>query len=285
MNKISFVLPIKGSLDILRAFNILIPSIEKFFDIDEICDFFIICVNSEYEIIKNYISKFNKNLKLNIIIENEIIRDTNTFLKLSNWKRQQILKLEIAKILKTKLYITLDSDLFLIKKCSINDFFIDSKIIYNISNFNIHTNWWIDSCKILKYNIIEDKCTFDVTPSIIITNVVLELLDFLNINDYTIFLYESNKNWTEYTLYWLYVINNDYEKLYINNNTRNANLYGFAIWNGNTYYDYDIKTIYDKIINENDKYNKNYFSLIQSTNQILSDESKIILFANYLLFN
>jgi len=222
--KITYVLPIKGEIDIFRSFNILIRSIEKYFHLDDIFEFIIIYNNDDYEKICKYIEEINSNLKINLIDETSIIRDYDSFYRLNGWKRQQILKLEISKIVKTDIYMTLDSDVFMIRKCSLQDFYKDGKIIYNITSVDCHREWWVDSCKILNcdFETNQSLFSFGVTPGILVKNVVLELLDYLHINCYSIFLMNETKEWTEYTLYWIFAVMKNYNNVYINKNPKNT---------------------------------------------------------------
>jgi hypothetical protein len=274
ISKITFFLPVKGNLDILRVFNILIPSIKKYF-LSSIEEFYIICTSDEYEQILGLIKNLNFNLNFKCIVEDTLIRDTTNFKKLCGWKRQQLLKLEFAKICNTNLYLVLDSDVFMIRECYINDFFVNKKIIYNCEE-NCHTEWWVDSCKLLNYDydLLKNKCTFGVTPCILIKNIVLNLFEYLNLIDYNIFLKEEYCNWTEYTLYWLYVINNNYNDLYMDKNYH-YKIYGYAIWN-NTITN-SINDISTTIINNN-KDSYAMFSLVQSNSNIISNYDNIILF-------
>lgn len=284
-NKITFILPIKGNYDILLAFNILIPSILKYFKLEDLEDFFIISTNDEYELINKYIHNTNASLKLKCINENTIIQDMNSFNKMLGCRKQQILKLEMAKFCTTDIYLTLDSDMFLIKHVSINDFLINNKIIYNYENYDIHKYWWIDSCKLLKYDFesIKNKLTFGVTPSILIKSVVLELFNYLNIKNYNIFSNKNHVHWTEYTLYWSYVIKNNYDVYYMSDNEYKYKykLYSNScIWFQETLQkklqnNKQLVDIYYDII-KNSSESTGVFAIIQSTTRAFSNEEEVI---------
>lgn len=282
MEKITFVLPIKGEKDILRTSIILLPSIEHFFNLDDISDFFIIYHESEYEILTEKLYKFTEKLNIIFVNENDIIIDLNTFSRLSGWKKQQLLKLEISKLCKTKSYITLDSDLFMIKNCSIKDLLKgENKYIYNISSFECHKKWWVSSCKLLDYDLesMKDKLDFGVTPSILITDIVSKLLNTLDLQTYDIFLLQDFYHWTEYTLYWSYVVNNNYD-IYYNKNNKEP-LYGYSIW-FKPDNDISIEEIVNEIIDKN-KNTNSFFSLVQSTSNLLYHEEDMKIFIKLLI--
>jgi hypothetical protein len=280
---ITFVLPTKGELDIYKAFNILIPSIEKYFDLNDLAKFYIIYNNSDYNIIHSWVNKSNTNLHIECINETDILRDNASFYKLSGWRKQQLLKLEISKLIKTEYYLTLDSDLFVIKKCGLNNFFIDNKIIYNHSLL-CHREWWEASSKLLNcdFELYKNRFTFSVTPCILVTNIVQELLDYLNLSDYNIFTNNTFIGWSEYTLYWIFAVQKDYDKLfYMDDKYKYTySIYGFCIWHPlNTK---NIPYIYELILNNNIN-NNCFFSLVQSNTNILSTIEEVDEFKKLLL--
>ena len=109
--KITFVLLLATGRDINNAINILLPSIEKFFNLDDLETFYIIIRDMDIKIFNNQILKNNinlKKLKLCVIEESKLydFKSNNTYYL------QMYLKLIVSKIVKTKYYLTLDSDLY-----------------------------------------------------------------------------------------------------------------------------------------------------------------------------
>jgi hypothetical protein len=211
--KYTIVIPINPKSELNRLYYFF-KSLKQYVYLPDVYKVYIITSNEVIEKIK----KFNFNFLT--FIDEEIIEP----LKIPDkWIYQQILKLKISKIIKTKYYLIIDDDMFLIKELCFNDFFDKGHIIYSHESFP-HNNppnytnkiWWENSCKLLKYPI--DKLynknnLMSVTPQVMITNLVIELLDNLLKNwEYTYF--------TEYSLYWIYLIQQDKEHFYTTNGNK-----------------------------------------------------------------
>ena len=207
INKYTIVIPVNPKSDLNRLFCFL-ESLKIYLYLPDVYKVYIISSN---EMIKK-IKEFNFNFLT--FIDEEIIEP----LKVSDkWIYQQILKLKISKIIKTKYYLIIDDDMFLIKTLYYSDLFYNDCVIYPYESFPhnnppgyTNTIWWESSCKLLEYpveNLYNLTNLMSVTPQTMITGLVIELLDKLP------------KNWectyfTEYSLYWIYLIQNNKEHLY-----------------------------------------------------------------------
>ncbi len=268
MDKISFVLPLKiygnefGS-DLERVKNILIPSIIKYFNVNQIEKFFIITISSEHDEVSRELSIYENAVNLSIIPEEsllllvpgwerhcnlhnnirffksmdmhisrgktfELLKLKDSWFNLPGWYKQQMLKMFSALLIRTGYYMTLDADLCLTRPADMSTLFPEGRAIYTPEDLSINHDWWLGSAKVLDidHKICRDNKGMGVTPEIISTLVMKNLVEYLNYmastKKYsTLFEYLSaNRCWSEYTLYWLYLLKHyNVEDFY-----RNANI-------------------------------------------------------------
>jgi hypothetical protein len=200
----TIVIPINPNGELKRII-LFIKFLKKYLYLPEVYKIFVITSNNMIEKLKEF--KF-----LTFINEEEIEPSSNYEEK---WFYQQILKLKIARLIKTKYYLILDDDMFLIKELKFKDLFYNNRVIYFHEKYPHgapvgYTNpfWWENSCKILNYNVenLYNKTDLmGVTPQTMITDIVLELLNVL----------PTKMNYfTEYSLYWIYIIQTNKQNLY-----------------------------------------------------------------------
>lgn len=133
---------------------------------------------------------------------------------LSGWLKQQWLKLAAVNLVRTDYYITLDADLCLIHPADFKALIPDGRAIMENDAAGTHFDWWTGSAKLLNIPLTLTKRdgVLSVTPEILFAPVVRRLLAYLQdqakAQDYpTVYEYISaNRGWTEYTLYWLYLL-------------------------------------------------------------------------------
>ncbi|MBK9282726.1 MAG: lipopolysaccharide biosynthesis protein [Sphingobacteriaceae bacterium] len=149
--RLTAVLPIRidtksVSSDLDRVRLLLLPSFEKFWIDKETLQFLIIVPPDDKELVEKCCRKVCR-FSIRIVTEDELIPDLTDE---SGWHKQQILKLVAAKIINTRYFITLDSDVVLIKPTSFNDLFSNDKPIFQQEAASKHYDWWLASKKILK---------------------------------------------------------------------------------------------------------------------------------------
>lgn len=265
MNKITFIAVVAGKDDIDRFLELTLYSILKNFNNTDIEEFLIITREQDIDYFQNESNKNNYNKDNNNQIK--IINEKKVFNKrvYSNYQLQIILKLYISYYVKTELYITLDSDMYLTKKISINDIIVDNKPIVNFEKIKYHIDWHNSSKKLLNIDFNENDDCIGVTPSILYTNFVKQLL-----KEYEKDILSFPKLFTEYSLYSLFIThkyNISLDKLYYR-----KNLYNNCIWK-KLDNKFDI-TIYTNKIKEQFNEKETIFSIIQSNLVRLRDISK-----------
>jgi hypothetical protein len=227
-NKYSIVIPIKrytyfwskNGLD-PRKNTIYHDNIKRFFEIswkthdknlkkeDIDCIFFII-QKEEKDYFEFFMNKYIKDVKTLIITDDMLISPIFNF---TSHRKQMLLKFLIIKYIQTKLYLILDDDIISVKSFGYEDLFINKKIKFN-AEYDIYTQPQVWECSrdLLrmnkKTNIYRLRNTLSVTPEILITSVVSDMMNYLLIkyeNYENLFLEMTRVSWTEYTLYWLYL--------------------------------------------------------------------------------
>ncbi len=131
----------------------------------------------------------------------------------SGWHKQQILKLAAAEAVSGPWYLTLDADVILRRPASLQDLFPEGKPVFEQLAARYHWDWWRASSSLLGTSVAFDAATvmMDVTPEILHRDVTMELLAEIGrrnrANDVHTFLFDNRaQGWTEYSLYWLYVL-------------------------------------------------------------------------------
>lgn len=180
---ITFVLPLYGYRDINLFETILLPSLEQFY-------------KGKYKvlILVNYkfLNLFTfENDNITIISETEIYETNN-----NSYYYQMLLKLYVAKIIKTDYYITLDADVIFTKDCNINNFIMDNKCCYQKI---IKRDKW--SNRVEQYLDISMNFITNQTPFVFKTSLVLQM-----INDIDVYKNIMEHKCSEYTLYLGYLL-------------------------------------------------------------------------------
>jgi len=221
----SIVIPIRPNtcIDQCKTYFKLLNKYLHFTDVYRIY----VITSEEYgEIIKQNINSLEVCDKINFIDEVTLQNmDELPNVQIKNWYYQQLLKLKIASHIKTNYYLILDIDMFLIKPLKYEDMFFENKIIYAHECFP-HNNppgytnrkWWENSCNLFNISVeklYDMKNLMGVTPQLLITNVVNELISFL--------IQKFGLEWekvlmqhgfTEFSLYWIYILERNLDKLY-----------------------------------------------------------------------
>ena len=198
MNKISFVALVAGQQDIYRFIHVTLYSIVKYFDASHIEDFFIITRKNDMKYFQQHLLHQRYNGKIIHLINEE-----NVFHKKkydNGYQKQMLLKLYASFLVKTELYITLDSDMYLTKKISLDDILINNKPILNLEYISQHKEWHEESAKILNIKINDQDMVTGVTPCIMYVTYVIQLL-----RDYEEILLAHEEMFFEYSLYSLYI--------------------------------------------------------------------------------
>jgi hypothetical protein len=241
----------KGN-DLFRLTNILLPSLLKYLDVRQIHDFIVVVPDNECSQVQDSLAQFASRLSIRVIPETDVLkqipgwnlhrcltllsrirRKINTvcptllwrlfgrnqrkanWFELGGWYKQQLLKLFVAKLVKTPFYLTCDADLCLTREANCTVLFPGGKALIELEIISNHPEWWSSSAAMLdsQFRLQPSDTGMSVTPAILSSKVVNSLLlhleqkarekKYLTIFDYMV----NNSGWTEYTLYWLHLLN------------------------------------------------------------------------------
>ena len=134
---------------------------------------------------------------------------------------QMYCKLAIAKLVRTRAYLIIDDDCVLLRPFGMQDLYVDSscKKIKFSDDSTFHIDWYEGSAAVLKMDWSDELPRLEklrqmrptriigVTPEAFETAAVLRLLRSLGHGcRKRLLLAPREHRWTEYTLYWLYLI-------------------------------------------------------------------------------
>ena len=237
MQKLTLVLPIRinvdresSDLDIFLALGL--PSLQRF--IEKSCILELIVIAS-----KRDIYKISKHLTALCVFSFRIVDEDQLCPAIAGsrgWSKQQILKLAIALLIETEWYLIIDSDVICTRQVDYTDLIQGGRAIWQKEQASEHLSWWRGSENVLQMPtaVCPDEPVFGVTPALMHTESVTQLIcrihEIYSGSDWSVTLLKSTEPWTEYTLYWTYLLYcNQRHSLYAESETT---LYlADSIWN------------------------------------------------------
>jgi hypothetical protein len=151
------------------------------------------------------------------------------------WFKQQVIKLSAFNIVKTEWVLMLDADVIVCRPVTLHDLFIDGRAVVPLEPAWAHSTWWHGSAKLLGIAspFSDDDVVMGVTPELLhaptLRKLAMKLSNIAHGEQWQSFLMREENtalNWTEYSLYWTYVVANRLD-LY---STRPISMYGDSIW-------------------------------------------------------
>jgi len=196
--------------NIKRFFEISWKTHDRNLDKNDIDCIFFIVSSDEKAYLESFVKKNMNDVKTKILVDDHLISPKYDF---QSHRKQMLLKLLICKHINTALYLILDDDIISLKEFGYNDLFSSGKVKY-AAEYSIESqpHVWECSRDLLKLkqktNIYKLRDTMSVTPEIMITSIVKDMMNYLlKVHGSYDTLYEemTKTSWTEYTLYWLYL--------------------------------------------------------------------------------
>ena len=263
--KLTFVLPLHGARDVQSARLNLLPSIDRFFEVEDIEELLVIGRSGEYQsfdfgdVVSEPLAS-----RIRALDERELMPPVRSLLPLSGYDRQQVLKLTVSGRVRTRLYCTLDADVYLVRTCGLSDWWSDGKCLYNPCSMDVYPRWWRAAAKHLGYPLDFDRRRgFGVAPALLYTNIAADLVDFLETQRKGV-AHAVRHRATEYSLYWLYVLKNHAScDLYLDDGPR---LFGNPVWRATDVEPEGVRTFVDRQFRPGDDY---FISLLQSTSGVV----------------
>lgn len=256
--KTTWVIPIKTHThdpkndELERFLEIGLRSYKKFLDPAAVHSFMMICPDDELVQIKDRTDRFCK--QNNVPFEFKFSKDSwlipathdpnvrEMMKQGGTWVYQQLLKLEVARIIYTPVYMVVDSDVYLTKKFTEDSIYVDTykdlflapdhpgsalkhPLITTTDPFYYHPEWYEASCSQLRTPVNQlfptalssgTNRVLQVTPQLLVKQEVIQMLQHLkDIKDplnYQIELLQ--KGFTEYSLYWSWLTKQNHTELY-----------------------------------------------------------------------
>ena len=211
---IEAILPLKirsygGDSDLERFSTLLLPSLDRFFLGKTGLKMSLIVPESDLLTVGSHIQKLAR-YDIEVLCEDQICPSLKGY---SGWHKQQILKLAAAKFVVSNYYLVLDADVILKRPLETRDIFCFGRPIFERRKASAHWDWWEGSRRILKSNVRldADSMVMDVTPEFLHRETCLDLQQVIasrnRAEEWDRFLFDTRRvGWTEYSLYWLYVL-------------------------------------------------------------------------------
>lgn len=238
---LSFVLPITLKEKVLnhkwrdapdtacaQRFQLLLRSFLRAFDLEELDQFLIVSPATDEEEIRGMLRKVTTDTRFQVVNEHaicpELAEARKSGVVIAGWYIQQIIKLAVAKAIKTSFYLTLDSDIVCRKPFSISSLIPEGRALVNIENPRVFLNiykesfaqnewqikrfWLNNSARLLGYRRKEryHYQSYGETPVLMHTQSVLDLMAHLSQRHVCwVQCLTSNLGWTEYTLFFQFL--------------------------------------------------------------------------------
>jgi len=210
------------------AFQLLLRSFLKFFRMDELGTFLIVCPGTDKRIVRLMLKQITDDPRFEVVDELELLPRLTLLReqghKIPGWYIQQLIKLSAANVLDSRFYLTLDSDIFCQSAFSVDNLIPAGKALLNIetprSSLSLYrtefsAREWKHKCvrfygsaKLLGYRrkLSAWFHSYGETPVLMHTESVRNLLSFISERHGDWFeCLTSQLNWTEYTLLFTYL--------------------------------------------------------------------------------
>jgi hypothetical protein len=243
-----------------RFVQIGMPTYEAFLDLNSVKEFMIVAPNDEIKKLMYTLQTRWPKWPWKFVPEDKIIDKSLS----QGWARQQTAKLAVAMLITTDHYLIIDDDTYLTRPFSYKDMFdVENKVILTRTDIDFPF-FFLWSNQVVEFDMeVVQKEPFHmaITPEIFITSEVRSLVKWL------VSKYGDNKQWqkylanhkfTEYCLYWIWLIKNNINKRMYSTSTDAPRIYDYAT----TSEDHDLTTM---VRSSFDKSKKHYFSFVQSS--------------------
>lgn len=235
--KIDAVVPINPNIEKeFDRFNLLIKSLGKYNKN---------CIGNIYVVSPNKLNyKYDGKLNITYLTERELIGFDFPD-NITNYNRQQIIKLLISKCIDTDYYITFDCDNVCYREFSYDDFIINGKSInfsecnetiknhFDNPEGNYQIDWLNNSSNMLGYGDFNfnEKSIYTVTPAILSKVVVVNILEMFSTTQEFMNKFQDSGS-TEYGIYFSYLNANELTQKYYCDG--DVTLKGFCVWGEDT---------------------------------------------------
>ena len=174
-------------------------------------EWLIVIPGAEQEAITRYARAW-QDFPIRFVVEDEYLEVFKRFSKLHqvrNWHRQQIIKLMCAELVQNEFFMVLDPDIFAVKAAHAGDLIVNGRAIVEADRREWHAEWWRDSADLLGVDPGLELPGMGVTPAILSRDACRGLTRYIEDRHqrswHEVLLSRYATQWTEYTLYNLYL--------------------------------------------------------------------------------
>lgn len=198
-----------------RFVNIGMKSYEKYLEVADIHDFIIITPKGDYKKVKETLETSYPKYPWKFLTEEALVSKNIP----EGWARQQTAKLAVSKVVQTSHYLIIDDDTYLTKPFTYKDLFYQGRAIMNKTQIDFPFFFlWSAQIAQVDYDLVQNAdFHMAITPEIFVTEVVRDIVAFLEKE------YGTNMKWqehlaenkyTEYCLYWTWLLKHNKTQQY-----------------------------------------------------------------------
>jgi hypothetical protein len=221
LQRLDIVMPLKvgartHSSDLDRFNLLLMPSFARSFADMDALNFTLIVPEGDMELVAREATRHAA--RVTVLCEDELCPDLRGVAG-PGWYRQQVLKLAAARLSGSPYYLVLDADVILKRACSLRDWFPDGKPFLQPGRARNHWEWWMASRQLLGSSVAlrQGSSVIGVTPQFLHRETCRELHNAIASRNGTdswerFLMASTTTRWSEYTLYWLYVMERKLER-------------------------------------------------------------------------
>lgn len=243
-----------------RFVRVSMPTYEAFLDVASVQEFIIIAPTDELKTFSHTLTSMWPSWPWRFVAEDKLLDKTLN----EGWARQQTAKLAISMLVTTDHYLIVDDDTYLTRSFAYKNLFDnEGKVILTrtLIDFPFFFLW---SNQVLQYDIEEvqkEPYHMAITPEIFVTSEARGLVKWL------VSTYGDNKLWqkhlqnnkfTEYCLYWIWLIKQNKHKQLYSTSPDAHSMYGHATTS-------DVHDLKENIQKSFDSNEKHYFSFVQTS--------------------
>jgi len=248
----------------------MLRSFFKGFDVEGLETFVVVCPDKECAAIRQIVEEAVRDNRITVVDESSFFRrcglDGTVLASLGGWQVQQIIKLCFARICKTESYLTIDSDIVLIRAAGLGDLFPNGgkalagvetagdyqrlyKEDFSAAEVAAKTRYYQASQQILGYGRPASRAGifFSETPVLLHKSSALEMLNHLERrhSEGFVSVLSKHQDWTEYSLYFQYLeMSGQLDKSYNSGDCNAVLSLDKSVWQPSAFY--NSPRIYDR---------------------------------------
>jgi Family of unknown function (DUF6492) len=214
-----------------RFMDIAMPTYVKWLKLQDVKDFFVVVTAQERADIQAILKHTYPEFPWRIIAEDTLVHATIP----NGWAKQQTAKLAIAQHVETDHYLIIDDDTFLTRPFGMTELLHNGRAIMNKTEIDFPF-FFLWSAQVLgvDFDKVVQAAPFHmaITPEIFVTSVVRDLVNTLEKRHGTFPAWQrylADHKFTEYCLYWIYLLDRGETDLYYATAADAPSVYGFPV--------------------------------------------------------